>query len=82
MNVIIIKNLTFLWVTYLLLICLYLYPADQCNLQNRNNYYILCIQLLGGKKILVFLLPTNNLKMILGAIYRVFQKELYNFESL
>jgi len=33
MNVIIFQNLTFLWVTYLLLICLYLYPVDHCNFQ-------------------------------------------------
>jgi len=33
MNVIIVQNLTFLWVTYLLLICLYLYPIDHCKFQ-------------------------------------------------
>lgn len=69
MNVIIIQNLTFLWVTYLLLICLYLYPVDHCNFQTViiTTFYI-PDHWEEEKKNLVFLLPTNNLKMILGAI--------------
>ena len=59
-----------MWVTYLLLICLYLYPVDHCNFQTVTitTFYI-SDHWEEEKKNLVFLLPTNNLKMILGAIY-------------
>lgn len=69
MNIVIIQNLTFLWVTYLILVCLYLYPVGHYNFQTVKVTTFYISDHWEEEKNLVFLLPTSNLKMILGAIY-------------